>query len=61
MDRALLVERLAERGEPAYRAEQVWRWAASGAPGYGEMTNVPAALRAELEAAVPFSTLAPVG
>ncbi|MFY9579636.1 MAG: 23S rRNA (adenine(2503)-C(2))-methyltransferase RlmN [Gaiellaceae bacterium] len=57
MDRALLAERLAERGEPAYRLDQVWRWTAGGADGYGAMTNVPAALRAELEREVPFSTL----
>jgi 23S rRNA (adenine2503-C2)-methyltransferase len=45
------------RREPAYRVRQVWEWTARGASGYGEMTNVPAALRAELEASVPFSTL----
>jgi 23S rRNA (adenine2503-C2)-methyltransferase len=57
VDRALLLERLAERGEPGYRAGQVWRWAARGAAGYSAMTNVPSALRAELEGEVPFSTL----
>jgi 23S rRNA (adenine2503-C2)-methyltransferase len=57
VDRALLERRLAERGEPAYRAGQVWRWAAEGAPGYTAMTNVPAGLRDELEREVPFSTL----
>jgi 23S rRNA (adenine2503-C2)-methyltransferase len=57
VDRALLLERLAERGEPSYRADQVWRWAARGAYGYAAMTNVPVALRGELESAVPFSTL----
>jgi 23S rRNA (adenine2503-C2)-methyltransferase len=57
VDRALLERRLAERGEPAYRAGQVWRWAAKGAPGYTAMTNVPAGLRDELEREVPFSTL----
>ena len=57
MDRALLERRLAERGEPAYRAAQVWRWAAKGASGYTAMTNVPAGLRDELERDVPFSTL----
>jgi 23S rRNA (adenine2503-C2)-methyltransferase len=57
VDRALLEQRLAERGEPAYRATQVWRWAAKGAPGYTAMTNVPAGLRDELERKVPFSTL----
>jgi 23S rRNA (adenine2503-C2)-methyltransferase len=44
-------------GEPAYRARQVWEWASRGATSYGEMTNLPAALRAELEQSVPFSTL----
>ena len=48
---------LAERGEPAYRAGQVWSWAAKGAPGYDAMTNLPAALRQALADAVPFSTL----
>src|SRR5437870_12524986 len=57
VDRALLSERLAERGEPAYRAGQVWRWTAGGATDYGAMTNVPAELRAELDREVPFSTL----
>jgi 23S rRNA (adenine2503-C2)-methyltransferase len=44
-------------GEPAFRARQVWRWAANGAHGYDEMTDVPAALRGRLAADVPFSTL----
>jgi 23S rRNA (adenine2503-C2)-methyltransferase len=57
MDRELLTTFLAERGEPAYRARQVWDWAAAGAPDYDAMTNVPAALRAELTGNVPFSTL----
>jgi 23S rRNA (adenine2503-C2)-methyltransferase len=61
VDRALLAERLADRGEPAYRADQVWRWAARGAPGYAEMTNVPSPLRTELERDVPFSTLTLAG
>src|SRR3954454_33689 len=55
MDRALLDDALA--GEPAFRARQVWEWAARGAAGYDEMTNVPAALRARLAETVPFSTL----
>ena len=46
MDAALLDDALA--GEPAYRARQVWEWAARGAAGYDEMTNVPAPLRARL-------------
>src|SRR5918911_3605370 len=57
VDRALLAERLALRGEPAYRLAQIWRWSAAGAPGYEGMTNVPARLRDALAAEVPFSTL----
>ncbi|SRR6266545_2542288 len=57
MDRELLARRLNRRGEPAYRAEQVWRWAAGGAADNTAMTNLPAPLRDELELEVPFSTL----
>ena len=57
MDRALLQRRLSERGQPAYRAGQVWDWAARGAGGYAEMTNLPGELRSELEQEIPFSTL----
>src|SRR4051794_32548636 len=55
MDKALLDDALA--GEPAFRARQVWEWAARGATGYEEMTNVPAPLRARLAETVPFSAL----
>jgi 23S rRNA (adenine2503-C2)-methyltransferase len=58
VDLALLAETLAP--EPAYRARQVWEWAARGASSYAEMTNLPAALRATLEERVPFSSLAVV-
>jgi 23S rRNA (adenine2503-C2)-methyltransferase len=57
MDLALLDATLAELGQPAFRARQVWRWAATGAPGYAAMTDLPAALRAQLEERVPFSAL----
>ena len=57
MDRELLETVLAEGGEPAYRVAQVWEWVARGAGSYGEMTNLPAALRERLEAEVPLSTL----
>jgi 23S rRNA (adenine2503-C2)-methyltransferase len=57
MDLALLDRVLAERDQPGYRAGQVWGWAAGGAGGYEGMTNLPAALRTDLDAAVPFSTL----
>ena len=46
-----------ERGEPAYRAGQVWAGAARGVTGYSEMTNLPGQLRGDLEYEVPFSTL----
>ena len=57
MDLALLERTLAERGEPAYRARQVWEWVARGAASYDEMTTLPKALRAALASEVPFSTL----
>jgi 23S rRNA (adenine2503-C2)-methyltransferase len=58
MDRALLQRTLDEAGEPSYRASQVWEWVARGVGSYREMTNLPAALRERLSAAVPISTLA---
>ena len=57
MDIELLADRLAASGEPDYRLGQIWQWAARGAAGYEEMTNVPGPLRAELAAQMPFSTL----
>ncbi len=57
MDLTALQETLARRGEPGFRARQVWRWTARGAGGYDEMTNVPAALRESLADELPFSTL----
>jgi 23S rRNA (adenine2503-C2)-methyltransferase len=57
VDLTLLDTTLAELGQPAFRARQVWRWTASGAHGYDAMTDLPAAVRAELAARVPFSTL----
>jgi 23S rRNA (adenine2503-C2)-methyltransferase len=57
VDLELLQQTLAHRGEPAYRAEQVWEWSVRGAAGYDVMTNLPLALRNRLAADVPFSTL----
>ena len=57
MDLVLLEQTLADRGEPAFRAGQVWEWAARGVAGYAEMTNLPRALREELDETVPFSSL----
>jgi 23S rRNA (adenine2503-C2)-methyltransferase len=58
VDLSLLERTLAEAGQPAFRARQVWAWAARGASGYDAMTDVPAALRTQLAEQVPFSTLA---
>ena len=57
MDLALLKERISERGEPPFRARQVWEWAARGASSYEEMTSLPLALREDLAERVPFSSL----
>jgi 23S rRNA (adenine2503-C2)-methyltransferase len=57
MDLSVLERVLSSRGEPAFRAGQVWEWAARGAAGYEEMTNLPKPLRDDLADAVPFSTL----
>jgi 23S rRNA (adenine2503-C2)-methyltransferase len=58
VDLALVRDVFDAAGQPAYRAAQVWQWAARGAKSYAEMTNVPAALRELLDVEVPFSTLA---
>jgi 23S rRNA (adenine2503-C2)-methyltransferase len=57
VDLALLEAELSLRGEPPFRARQVWAWLARGADGYEEMTDLPASLRDELGSAVPLSTL----
>jgi 23S rRNA (adenine2503-C2)-methyltransferase len=57
MDLALVEQTVTARGEPPYRARQVWEWAARGAGSYEAMTNLPSAVRRELADAVPFSTL----
>jgi 23S rRNA (adenine2503-C2)-methyltransferase len=59
VDLKRLEDRVAELGEPPYRARQVWEWTVRGADGYEAMTNVPRGLRAALAADVPFSTLVP--
>src|SRR5262245_49042465 len=57
MDAVLLENVLRERGEPAYRARQVWEWTARGADSYEAMTTLSKPLRATLAETVPFSTL----
>jgi 23S rRNA (adenine2503-C2)-methyltransferase len=57
MDLELLEHTLSDRGEPAFRARQIWRWAARGAAAYQEMTDLPRGLRQELASDVAFSTV----
>ncbi|HET6831627.1 MAG TPA: 23S rRNA (adenine(2503)-C(2))-methyltransferase RlmN, partial [Solirubrobacterales bacterium] len=57
MDLSRLDQLLDARGEPAFRATQVWEWLAGGARSYAEMTNLPRTLRDQLEAELPLSTL----
>ena len=57
MDLQLLDQTLADRGEPPFRARQVWAWIARGASGFEEMTDLPAPLRAALARELPFSSL----
>ena len=57
MDLLQLEQRLAARGEPGFRARQVWEWAARGAGSYGVMTNLPRELRDRLSEELPFSSL----
>jgi 23S rRNA (adenine2503-C2)-methyltransferase len=57
MDLPLLDRTLADAEEPAFRAKQVWQWAARGVSGYEQMTNLPASLRESLAHTVPFSAL----
>jgi len=57
MDLSRLDELLAARGEPDFRAAQVWDWLAAGARSYSEMTNLPKELREALADELPLSTL----
>jgi len=55
-----LAARFAEWGEPAYRATQLYGWVYKRlAAGYDEMSDLPAALRARLEAEIPLEALLP--
>src|SRR6188768_2624123 len=57
MDLDLVEQALADLGEPAYRARQVWEWTARGAASYDVITTLPKPLRATLAKTLPFSTL----
>ncbi len=61
MDLELLTSMLADAGEPAYRARQVWSWTARGVSGYEQMSNLPAALRERLARDLPFACLSVTG
>jgi len=60
VDLIQLEQHLAVRGEPGFRARQVWEWTARGADSYDAMTNLPLDVRARLAEEVPFSSLRPV-
>ncbi|HEX9482906.1 MAG TPA: 23S rRNA (adenine(2503)-C(2))-methyltransferase RlmN [Solirubrobacteraceae bacterium] len=57
MDLQRLDTILAELGEPAFRARQVWAWTARGAESFEQMTDLPAALRSQLAERLGFSCL----
>src|SRR5574341_2043397 len=49
LTRDQLIERIAARGAPAYRARQIYRWMyARRASSFDDMTDLPASLRGEL-------------
>lgn len=56
-----MIDLLRELGEPAFRARQIAEWKYRKlAAGYGDMRNVPLALREDLARRLPFSTIEPV-
>jgi len=57
MDLERLASTLAERGEPGYRAKQIWEWAANGVASWEGMTNLPQGLREDLARELPLSSL----
>jgi 23S rRNA (adenine2503-C2)-methyltransferase len=57
VDLKLLRSTLDDLGQPAFRADQIWRWAAQGVHRFQDMTNLPLTLRQRLDDEVPFSTL----
>ena len=57
MDLDLLSTTLADAGEPAFRAGQVWEWQARGAAGFEAMTEPAGGAARAARRAVPFSTL----
>ncbi len=43
-----------EQGQPGFRAKQVYTWLHKGVESYGEMTNLPQALRQQLQQMYPI-------
>ena len=59
MDQAELTAFLAELGQPAFRARQIWEWVYKRfADSFAEMTNLPLELREHLDAVATVSPLA---
>jgi len=56
-----LTQQLVALDQPAYRARQIWEWAYKNyAPDFADMSNLPKALRQELENHLALRTLNPV-
>jgi 23S rRNA (adenine2503-C2)-methyltransferase len=52
---------IAEWGQPAFRARQVWGWTYQRlAPSFAAMTDLPKPLRQKLESELAFGALTPV-
>jgi len=61
LDRQELAEYLVRRGEPRFRAEQIWRSVYRDlSPSYTKITTIPRALREALERDLPFDPLQPI-
>jgi 23S rRNA (adenine2503-C2)-methyltransferase len=57
---AQLGERIADLGEPTYRANQIFDWTYDKkVTGYDGMANIPARLRTKLGDDLPFATMVP--
>ena len=50
-----LTEAVKALNQPAFRGKQIYTWLHQGARSYGEMTNLPKALREQLAELYPFS------
>lgn len=56
-----LTEWLVERGEPVFRARQIFRWLYHNlATSYDDMTVLPTSLRARLAEELPFAAIDPI-